>query len=123
MSVKNLLTREGYWGCVKEVIAWIIDTEEGTFAPPDRKLQELRDLLYILTTQKSMGRKDLKRLVGKLHSMHLAVPGEVPHLYHIQRALAQARANKSFLSPDLHCKIADWRILAEQTADQPTHLA
>ena len=36
-----------------------------------------------------MGQKDLELLVGKLRSMHLAVPGTVAHLYHIQRDLAQ----------------------------------
>ena len=70
-----------------------------------------------------MGRKDLERLVGKLLYMHLAVPGAVAHLYHIQRALAEAGEDRAWLSPDFHREIADWIILAEQTADQPTHLA
>ena len=36
-----------------------------------------------------MGQKDLERLIGKLHSVHLAVPGEVACLFHIQRTLNQ----------------------------------
>ena len=39
--------------------------------------------------QRHMGRKELDRLVWKLRSMHLAVPGAVAHLYHIQHALSQ----------------------------------
>ena len=69
-----------------------------------------------------MVRKDLKRLLGKIHSMHLAVPGAVAHLYHIQCALAQAGAGKAWLSPEFHHNISDWRMLVEQTAAQPTHL-
>ena len=70
-----------------------------------------------------MGRKELERLVGKLRSVHLAVPGAVAHLYHIQRALAQAGTDRAWLSPALHCEIADWKMLAYQTSDRPTHLA
>ena len=54
-----------------------------------------------------MGSKDLGRLVGNLQSMHLAVPVTVAHLYHIQRELAQAGADKAWLSPDFHHKMAD----------------
>ena len=54
--------------------------------------------------------------------MHLAVPGAVAHLYHIQCVLAQVGADRAWLSPYFHREIADWRILAEKTADRPTHL-
>ena len=69
-----------------------------------------------------MGRKDLERLVWKLQYMHLAVPGAVAHLYHIQRALSQVGTNRAWISPDFHREIADWNTLADQTADRPTHL-
>ena len=55
--------------------------------------------------------------------MHLVVLGMVTHLYHIQRALAQAGADRVYLSPYFHRNIVDWRMLSEQTADRPTHLA
>ena len=71
MLVKKLLDGEGDWECVKEILRWIIDTEAGTVALPERKLQELQDLLDILTTHRHMGRKDLEFLVGKPRSMHL----------------------------------------------------
>ena len=90
VSVKKLLAGEGDWECVKEVLSWTINTEVGTVALPKHKLQELRDLLDIPTSQRRMGRKELERLVGKLRSMHLAMPGAVAHLYHIQCGLSQA---------------------------------
>ena len=46
VSVKKFLAREGDRECVKEFLRWIIDTEAGTVALPERKLQELQDLLY-----------------------------------------------------------------------------
>ena len=123
MAVKKLLAREGDWECIKEVLGWIIDTKAGTIALPERKLQELRDLLDIPTSQRRMGRKELEHLLGKLRSMHLVVPGAVAHLYHIQCALSQAGTDRAWLSSDFYREIADWNMLADQTANRPTHLA
>ena len=75
--------------------------------PPERKLEELLTLVNIPPTQRRMGRKDLERLVGKLHSMHLAVPGVVAHLSHIQRALNQGGVDQAWLSPDFHRELAN----------------
>ena len=105
--VKKLLAREGYWECVKEVLWWIIDTDAGTVSLPERKLQELRYLLNIAISQRRMVRKDLELLVGKLCSMHLAVPGVVAHLYHIQWVLSQVGTDRAWLSPAFHREIVD----------------
>ena len=80
MSVKKLLSVEGGWTCVKEVLWWIIDAWAGTVTLPDLKLQELQDLLAIPTTQRQMGRKELERLVRTLCSLHLLVPGAVSYI-------------------------------------------
>ena len=85
VSVKKLVAGEGDCTCVKEVLGWILDTEAGTVTLPERKLKELLTLVDIPPTQRRMGRKDLERLVGKLRSMHLAVPGAVAHLFYIQQ--------------------------------------
>ena len=70
-----------------------------------------------------MGRKDLEPLVGNLQPMHLEVPVIVAHLYHIQRALAQAGEDKAWLSPDFHHNMADWRMFSEKTVERTTHMA
>ena len=108
---------------MKEVLGWILDTEAGTVTLPERKLEELLTLVDIPPTQRRMGRKDLERLVGKLRSMHLAVPGAVAHLFRIQRALNQGKVDQAWLSLDFHRKFTDWKVLALQAASQPTHLA
>ena len=100
VSVKNLVAGEGDCTCVKEVLRWILDTEAGKVTLPERKLKELLTLVGIPATQRRMGRKDLERLVGKLRSMHLSVPGAVAHLFHIQRALNQGGVDRAWLLPD-----------------------
>ena len=55
--------------------------------------------------------------------MHLAVPGAVAHLFHIQRALNQGGMDWEWLSPSFHRELADWKALALQAASMPTHLA
>ena len=70
-----------------------------------------------------MGQKDLECLVGKLCSIHLAVPGVVAHLSHIQRAPNQGGVYWVWLSTALHCKLADWKVFALQLTYRPMHLA
>ena len=78
--------------------------------------------LDIRTTCQHMSRKDMEHLVGKLRSMNLALLGAVAHLYHIQRAIFEAGADRALLYPELHREIAGWRKLVEQTSARPTHL-
>ena len=70
-----------------------------------------------------MGRKDLERLVGNLRSMHLAVPGAVAHLFHVQRALNKGEVDQAWLSPKLYRELANWKELDLRAASQPMHLA
>ena len=105
---------EGDWTCIKEVLGWILDTEAGTVTPPERKLEELLTLVDIPATQRRMVRKDLERLVGKLCSMHLAVPGVVAHLFHVQCALNQVGVDRAWLSPEFHWELVDWKVLTLQ---------
>ena len=70
----------------------------------------------IPATQHRMGRKDLERLVGKLRSMHLAVPGAVAHFFHIQRALNQGGVDRACLSPEFYRELLNWKIFFLQVA-------
>ena len=123
VGIKKLLTEEGDWTCIKEVLGWNIETEGGSVALLERKLQEILTLVDILATQRRMGQNELERLVGKLCSMHLVLPEAVAHLYHIQRALSQGGLDVAYLSPAFHRLISKWRTLAVQTESRPTHMA
>ena len=96
---------EGDWTCMKDVLGWLIYTEAGMVDLLERKNLELLKLLSIPATKRRMVRKELERLVRKLRSMHLAVPGAVAHLYHIQSALAQEGEDRSWLLSYFHREI------------------
>ena len=70
-----------------------------------------------------MGRNKLEHLVGKLLSMHLAVPGAVAHLYHIQRPLEQVGGGNAWLLSYFHWEINNWSALVVQMIARPRHLA
>ena len=74
-------------------------------------------------TQLRMGRKDLECLVVKIRSMHLAVPGAVAHLFHIQCALNQGDVDRVWISLAFHRELADWKALALQAASRQRYLA
>ena len=74
----------------------------GTVALPEQKHLELLQLLAIPATQRQMGWKELECLVGKLRSMHLAVPGAVAQLYHIHSALKQGGKYRDWILADYH---------------------
>ena len=70
-----------------------------------------------------MGRKYLECLVGKLQYMHLAVPGAVGGLFHIQRVLNQGGVDQAWISLAFHHKLADWKAIVLQAVSSLTHLA
>ena len=114
--MKKLVAVEGDWTCVKEILRWILGTEAGTVTLPERKLEELLPLVNIPPTQRRMGRKYLERLVGKLRSMQLAVPGAVAHLFHVHRSLTQGGVARAWLLPEFPRELADWKVLAFQVS-------
>ena len=108
---------------MKEVLEWMIDTEAGTVALQEQKLQELNQLVAIPATERRIGRKEMERLVGKVCSMHLTVPEAVAHLYHIQRDLVHGGVDRVWLLSEFHQEIDDWKTLVAQTVAWTTHLA
>ena len=121
--MKNLRAGEVDWTCVKEFLGWILYKEAGTVTLPERNFEELLTLVDIPVTQHKISRKDLEHLVGKLRSMHLAVPGVVVGLFHIQCVLNQGEVDRSCLSLAFRCELVNWKVLALQETSRPTHLA
>ena len=80
----------------------MVDIESVTVALTNHKLQELLTLMDILSAQRRIVQKELDRLVGKLRSMYLMVPGVVAHLYYIQRTLAHEGDDRAWLLPYFH---------------------
>ena len=104
-------------------MGWVINTKAGTLRLSARRLKDLRQLLSIPLTQRQISRKKIERLIGKLRSMHLAIPGAIGHFYHIQKALTHASSTKAYISNDFHADIAHWQTLINAMASRPTYLA
>ena len=65
-------------------------------------------------------------MIGKLRSMHLAIPGAMGYFYHLQMALtASNHASRSTAYPfkDLHRDVQFWRYLFVDMVSQPTFFA
>ena len=123
VSMKKLRAGEVDWTCVKEVLGWILYKEAGTVTLPERNFEELLTLVDIPVTQHKISRKDLEHLVGKLRSMHPAVPEAVSHLFHIQCAPNQGEVDRLCLSLAFRCELVNWKVLALQETSRLTHLA
>ena len=61
---EKYLSSRGGWTCLNEVLGWILDIEAGTVTLPDRKLEELLNLVDFPATQRRTYQKDLELLVG-----------------------------------------------------------
>ena len=86
-SLKKALSRDGDWVRVKEILGWVINTHRGTFTLFYKHQLDLLSLLVIPTTQRRISVKNLERLIGKIHSMHLNVSGSISHFYVMQVVL------------------------------------
>ena len=67
----------------------MVDVEAVTVALQERKLQDLLTCMDLTASQRHITRKYMEFLIGKLHSVHLIVPGAVAHIYHIHLDLTQ----------------------------------
>ena len=82
--------------------------------------------MTIPTTQFHISVKKLKRLIRKLCSMHLAVPGTIGHFYAMQGALTCARAANKFtakLFARFHQDIKLWQRLSVNMKTHRIYLA
>ena len=120
------LQGDGDWETTKEVLGWVLNTTTGTLSLSPKRTAELLALLDIPPTQRRMSVKKLERLIGKLRSMHLAVPGAVAQLYHIQGALTaalHASRTTAYLKKGFHSDLSFWRKLCAEMDTRPTYLA
>ena len=70
----------------------MINTHRGNLSLSFKQCLELISLLEIPDSQRLISLKKLERLIGKLRSMHLAVPGAIGNFYKMQVALTHTQA-------------------------------
>ena len=124
MSLKKAQKCDGNWVVEKDILGWILNSEKGTFQLPSRRLKDLKSLLTILPSQWRLPVSKLRSLIGKMRSMHLAVPGTIGHFFYIQEALTNyGTASKAYLSKLFHWEISHWKRLSTDLLDRPRFLA
>ena len=77
ISLKKALQGDGSWLTVKEILGCILNTKHGTLQLPGKCRLDLQELLNISSNQRRISVDKLRRLIGKLQSLHLAVPGAI----------------------------------------------
>ena len=110
-SLKKATLGDGNWAQIKEILRGIINTKDGTLSLSPKRFKDLITILFIPPTQRRMSIKKLEQIIGKLHSMHLAIPGAIGYFYHIQMALTKANHRKAYLSNSFHHDISYWQHL------------
>ena len=123
ISLKKARAGNVNWSVSKEILGWIINSASGTFSLSPKRITHLSTLLDIPPAQHRISRKKLERIIGKLRSMHLAIPGAIGNFYHIQMALTKANRRTAYLSKDFHRDITHWRLLCARMQHRPTNLA
>ena len=91
-----------------------------------KKIVELKILLAIPSSQRFISTKKLEWLIGKLHSMNLAIPGTVGHFYHLQidlTAANHASRATSYLSKGFHRDAKFWKFLCVDMGSRTTLFA
>ena len=106
ISLKKAQAGDGDWSVSKEILGWIINSAAGTISLLPKCIADLTTLLDPPHAQHRMSRKKLERLIGKLHSVHLVIPGAIGYFYHIQMALTKANRRTAYLSKDFHRDVA-----------------
>ena len=84
VGLKKVLAGEGDWSQVKDILSWIMNTQDSTLQLSSKHISDLRSQIAIPPTQHRIRRKKLEILIGKLRSMYLAIPGVIRHLYYLQ---------------------------------------
>ena len=94
-SLEKALAGDRDWSTAKEILGWVINTYQDTLALYSKQRLELLSLLAIHLTQRHISAKKLERLIRKIRSMYLAMPGAISHFYAMQVSLTRARAAKN----------------------------
>ena len=123
VSLKKARQDDGDWESTKEILGWIINAQDGTLRLSPKRRADLESLLDIPPSQRRMSRKHLMHLIGKLRSMHLAVPGAIGHFYYMQMALTKANTRTAYLSNGFHQEVCYWHALLKEMDMRPTFLA
>ena len=124
ISLQKAFQGNRYWLPVKEIFECILDTKQGTLQLPENRRLELQELLNISSSQRRISVDKLQRLIGKLCSLHIVVPGAIGQFYHLQTALTRSgMIRQAYISKGFHLDIAHWIFLCTEVLSWLTFIA
>ena len=117
--------RQRFVVTIKEILGWIIDTHKMTLMLTPRRSSCLAENLDgIPSSQRQMSIKKWHRILGKLRSMSIALPGSQGLFSLLQEAFcADAGPSRIRLSPILHQILANFKQIHHHLHLHPTELA
>jgi hypothetical protein len=102
-SVKKLLKGDGYWETCKLILGWILDTIWMTLELPAHRAKQLQEILDLIPChQKRTSVKKWHKVLGKIRSMVLAIPGMRGLFGLLQEALHYQTNQRLRLSQGVH---------------------
>jgi hypothetical protein len=123
ISVDKLQKGDACWETRKKILGMIIDTVLMTLELPPRRQQRLSALLdSIHPSQKCLSLNAWHRLLGKLRSMSIALPGARGLFSAMQAAIRTNAAGRLCLDKGFHDATDDFRWLSDSMCDRPTRL-
>ena len=102
---------------------WIVDSVNMTITLPPHRVARRKDLVSsIPRTKHRVGVDKWHRVLGKLRSMTLALPGARGLFSQLQGALCHVKDKRFTLSTGVHEDLEDFKWLAEDVANRPTRM-
>ena len=124
VSLKKLINGDCSWATIKLVLGWIINTESMTIHLPPHRVTRLAEILAsIPVTQKRTSVKKWHKVLGKLRSMALALPGARNLFSQMQHALSNRVSTRVTLNKGVHQALDNFRWLLRDIPSRPTRIA
>ena len=101
---------KGSWKFVKEILGWVFDGINRCISLPEGKIAKLLDLLKEMKHKRTMERKELMSLRGRLQHATAGMPGATPLMGPIHKALTQDRL-WPILTPEVQASAKDFRYM------------
>ena len=105
------------------MLMWIVDSFNMTIALPPHRVARLKEIVSsIPRTQHRVGVDKWYRVLSKLRSMALALPGDRGLFSQIQESFCHFKGKRVTLSTGIHEALEDLKWLAEDVSNRHTRM-
>jgi hypothetical protein len=122
-SIKKLLKGDAYLDMLKIVLGWILDTLKGTIELPPHQNQRLREIFEYLHHRTRVGTNTWQKILGKLRSMAIGIPGSRGLFSMLQEGLKCQDQDRIRMTGPMKDQLDDFEYLAQDLSRQPTSIA